>query len=205
MKMPLAARVAHARLLLERLNFLARFPAKKWLILVDLRARILMAVVLTAVDGWRGRIVGLKLQWPTTIAAFFRPDGEAKTLKTAGVLLYRRQDTFKWWFGSFKRPENEDQMRERESPARGERDSEIWYGANARMVHRCRWSLWTVGSWMNWSCGCDWFDLQVDRTVRMGWGVIGCVAVYRKLGTPGDVAPQDLRENCFKGWDGFGC
>jgi hypothetical protein len=30
-----------------------------------------------------------------------------------------------WFFGGFKRPEMGDRMRERESPARGERDSEI--------------------------------------------------------------------------------
>jgi hypothetical protein len=59
------------------------------------------------------------------IAAFFRPDREEKTLKTAGVLLYRRVETFLWWFGGFTRPEMEDRMRERESSARGERDSEI--------------------------------------------------------------------------------
>jgi len=115
--MPLAAHVAHARLQLERWNFLARFPANKWLILVDLRARILMAEVSTVVDGWRGRIIGLKLPWPTKIPPFFRPDGEAKMLKTAGVLLYRRLATFLWWFGSFTRPEMGDRMRERESPA----------------------------------------------------------------------------------------
>jgi len=202
--MPLAARVAHSRLLLERWNFLARFPATKWLILVDLRTRILMAVVSTAFDGWRGRIVGLKLRWPTKIAPFFGPDGEETTLKTAGVLLYRRLETFVWWFGSFTRPEMGDRMRERESPARGERDSEICYGVNARMVHRCIRMPWTVGFRLNWSCGCDWLDLQVGRTVRMGWCVIWCGAVYRDLGTPGNVAQQDLRTNCFKSWDVFG-
>jgi hypothetical protein len=186
--MPLAARVAHARLLLERWNFLARFPGKKWLILVDMRAKILMEVVSTAVDGWRGRIVGLKLWWPTKIAPFFRPDGEAKTLRTAGVLLYRRLASFLWWFGSFTRPEMGDRIRERESPARGERDSEICYGVNERMVYLCSWRLWTVGLRSNCSCGCDWLDLQADRTVRMGWVLIGCGAVYRELGTPGDVA-----------------
>jgi hypothetical protein len=55
------------------------------------------------------------------IAALFRPDGEEKTLKTAGVLLYRRLVAFLWWFGGFKWPKMGDQMRERESPARGER------------------------------------------------------------------------------------
>jgi hypothetical protein len=93
-------------------------------------------------------------------------------------------------------------MREKESPARGERVFEICYGVNERMVHQCIWRLWTVGSRLNWSCG--WLDLQVDRTVRTGWGVIWCGAVYRELGTPGDVAQQDLRTNCFKGWDVFG-
>jgi len=57
--------------------------------------------------------------------AFFRPDREDKTLKTTWFLLYRRLSTFLWWFGGFTRPEMGDRMRERESPARGERDSEI--------------------------------------------------------------------------------
>jgi len=51
---------------------------------------------------------------------------------------------------------------------------------------------------MEISCGCDWPDLQVDRTVRMNGGLIGCDVVHRELGTLGDVAPLDLRENCFK-------
>jgi hypothetical protein len=41
----------HAWLLLEAVKFPARFLAKKWLILVDLRERILMTVVSTAFDG----------------------------------------------------------------------------------------------------------------------------------------------------------
>jgi hypothetical protein len=59
------------------------------------------------------------------IATFFRPDKEEKTLKPAGFLLNRRLVTFLWWFGGFKQPEMGDRMRERESPVRGERDSEI--------------------------------------------------------------------------------
>jgi hypothetical protein len=54
---------------------------------------------------------------------------------------------------------------------------------------------------MERSCGCDWPDLQVDRTVRMNGFLIGCDAVHRELGTLDDVAPLDLRENCFKGGD----
>jgi hypothetical protein len=46
-------------------------------------------------------------------------------LKTAGVLLYWRLATFIWWFRGFSRPEMGDQMRDRESPARGERDSDV--------------------------------------------------------------------------------
>jgi hypothetical protein len=51
MKMPLAARVAHARLLLARGDFPAGFLANRWSILVDLMSRVLMVVVLTAVDS----------------------------------------------------------------------------------------------------------------------------------------------------------
>jgi hypothetical protein len=46
-------------------------------------------------------------------------------MKQAGVLLYRRVSTFLLWFRFFTRPEMGDRMRERESPARGERDSKI--------------------------------------------------------------------------------
>ena len=59
--------------------------------------------------------------------------------------------------------------RERESPARGERGSEKCYGANACMVYRCSGRILTVGSWMKRSDGCDWLDLQVDRTVQIIW------------------------------------
>jgi len=188
----------------RRWNFLARFPANKWLLLVDLRARILMAVVSTAVDSWRGRIVGLKLRWQPTIAALFRPNGAAKTMKPTGDWLYMRIATFLWWFGSFRWPDMGDRRRERESPARGERCSGLCYGENVSTVHRCHWGLWSVGSLMERSCGCDWPDLQVDRTVRMNRGRIGCDAVHRNLGTPGDVAQRDQSLDYFKGWDVFG-
>jgi hypothetical protein len=83
------------------------------------------------------RIDDLKLRWPTKIAPFFRPDGEVKTLNMAGVLLCRRLETFLWWCGGFKRLEMGDRRRERDSPARGERGSEMCYGVNALTVHRC--------------------------------------------------------------------
>jgi hypothetical protein len=50
MKMPLLALVAHARLLLEEVKFLTN----KWLILLDLRERILMTVVWTVVMADEG-------------------------------------------------------------------------------------------------------------------------------------------------------
>ena len=61
-----------------------------------------------------------------------------------------------------------------------------------------------VGSLMRRSYGCDWFDLQVDRTARIVWVVIRCSAVHRKLGTPGDVAQRDWISNYFNGWDLLG-
>jgi len=142
--------------------------------------------------------------WPTNIAAFFRPDREEKTLKMAGVLLYRRVETFLWWFGGFTRLEMGDRMRERENRRWEERETpRFCYGVNASMVHRCSWRLWTVGLRMNWSCGRDWLDLQVDLTVQMVWVLIWYGAVYRELGTLSDVAQQDRKTDCFKGWDGF--
>ena len=162
-----------------------------------------MVVVLTVFDGWWVRIDDLKLRWPTKIAALFRPDGEEKTLEKAGVLLFRRLATFLWWFGGLRRPEMGDRGRERESPARGERSSGLCYGVNASTVHQCGWSLWSVGSLMKRSRGCDWLDLQVDRTVRMNRCLIWCDAVHRNLGTPGDVAQRDQSLDYFKGWDVF--
>jgi hypothetical protein len=101
-------------------------------------------------------------------------------------------------------PDMGDRRRERESPARGERCSGLRYGENAETVHRCSWGLWSVGSLMERSCGCDWPDLQVDLTVRMNGGLIGCNAVHRNLGTPGDVAQRDQSLDYVKGWDVFG-
>jgi hypothetical protein len=82
----------------------------------------------------------LKLRVVDEIAALFRPDGEEKMLKTAGVLLYRRLVAFLWWFGGFKRPKMGDQMRERERERiTGERRESLrfCYGVNVSMVHRC--------------------------------------------------------------------
>jgi hypothetical protein len=98
--------------------------------------------------------------WPTKIVAFFQPDREAKTVKPAGVLLYKRLETFLWWFGGFKRPEMGDRMRERETPR-------FCYGVNTSMVHRCSWRLWTVGSRMNWTSAV--IGLICKLIGRSGW------------------------------------
>ena len=45
----------------------------------------------------------------------------------------------------------------------------------------------------------DWPDLQVDRTVRMNRSGIGCDAVHRNPGTPGDVAQRDQSLDYVKG------
>ena len=63
--------------------------------------------------------------------AVFRPDEAAKTLKKTGFLLYIRVETFLLWFRGLRRPKMGDRMRERESSARGERESEI--------MLRCEW------------------------------------------------------------------
>jgi len=93
---------------------------------------------------------------------------------------------------------------ERESPAIGERGSGLYYGVSASTIHRCNWSLWSVGSLMKRSCGCDWLDLQVDRTIWMSRVLIWCDAVHRNLSTPGDVGQRDQSLDYFKGWDVFG-
>ena len=165
-----------------------RFLANRWSVLVDLRLRILLVVVSTAVDGWRGRIDDLKRRWPATIAAFFRPD---EAVKTTEVLLYSMWGTFLWWCGGLRRPEMGDRRRERELPVRGERCSKICYGADTCMVYRCRWRMLTVGSWMKRSDGCDWLDLQVYRTTQIVWVLILCGAVHRNLGASDDVAQRD--------------
>jgi hypothetical protein len=61
-----------------------------------------------------------------------------------------------------------DQMRERESLARGERDSEILL--RCEREHGTLVQLKVVNRWIadELNFGCDWLDLQVDQTVRMG-------------------------------------
>jgi hypothetical protein len=49
--MPMVARVAHERLLLEAVKFSNNIFRPKWLLLVDLMERILMKVVSTTFDG----------------------------------------------------------------------------------------------------------------------------------------------------------
>jgi len=186
----------------RRGDFPARFLANRWSILVDLMSRILMVVVLTVVDGWWARIDDLKLRWQPTIAALFRLYGAAKNAETGrGFALYEDRDlsvvVWKLEMAGYGRSE------EREG-VRGERCSRLCYGENVSTVHRCRWGLWSVGSLMERSCGCDWPDLQVDRTVRMNRGGIGCDAVHRNIGTPGDVAQRDQNLDYLKGWDVFG-
>ena len=134
----------------------------------------------------------------------FQPEEAVKTMNTTRVLLYSMWGTFLWWCRGLIRPKMGDRRRERESPARGERCSEISYGVNACMVHWYRWTLYAVGSRMKRSDGCDWLDLQVDRTVRIVWVLILCGAVHRKLGTPGDVAQRDQILNYFNGSDVLG-
>jgi hypothetical protein len=52
---------------------------------------------------------------------------------------------------------------------------------------------------MKRSDGCDWLDLQVDRTVWMSGALIWCGAVHQKLGTPDDVAQRDQILEYLKG------
>jgi len=164
------ARVAHARLLLEAVKFFDKISGQQ---MVDSgRSEGEDSdddgfMVSTSIDGWWGRIVGLKLRVADENGGSEASHGQ------------------KWEIGW-----------ERETPR-------FCYGVNASMVHRCSWRFWTVGSRITWSSGCYWLDLQVDRMVRMGWVLIWYGAVYRELGTPSDVAQQDRRAECFKGWDGF--
>ena len=115
-----------------------------------------MTVISTVVDGWWGRIAGLKLRVVDKITAFFRPDGEEKTPKTAKVLLYRRLLAFLWWFRGFKRPEMEDWMRERESLVRGER---VWGLA----------TVWTLAWYTSADEGCEPLDRGwIDHSAVIG-------------------------------------
>jgi len=203
-KMPLAARVAHARLLLEARKFSGEISGQKM-------------VASGRSEGEDSDGGGLDGRWWLTRenrrfeASVDDDDRGLFPARWGGEnddnhrgFLYSRGETFLWWCGGWTRPESGDRKRERESPARGERGSGLYYAVNASTVHRCSWSLGSVGSLIKRSCDCDWLDLQVDRTVRMSSGLIWCDAVYQELGTLGDVAPLDLRESCFKGWDWFG-
>ena len=106
-KMPLAARVAHARLLLVAAKFSGQ----------------------PMVDSGRSEIedsdgCGLDDRWwlkrenrwfEASVADEDRgrcpSDEAAKTLKTTGVLLYIRAATFLWWFEGLIQPEMGDRMR----------------------------------------------------------------------------------------------
>jgi len=94
---------------------------------------------------------------------------------------------------------------ERESVA-GERREGVWEVLRCERAHGATVQLKAVNRWsqLNGSYGCEWLDLQVDRTVRMNGGLIGYGAVHRNLGTPSDVAQQDQSLDYFKGWDVFG-
>jgi len=138
-------------------------------------SRVLMVVVLTAVDSWRGRIVGLKLRWQPTIAALFRPNGAANTMKPTGVFLYSRGETFLWWCGGWRRPESGDRMRERASPTRGERESEIMlryervYGTPVPLNTVHRWiSDETIG-WLWLARSAGWSDGLDERSFDRVW------------------------------------
>jgi hypothetical protein len=94
---------------------------------------------------------------------------------------------------------------ERESVA-GERREGVWEVLRCERAHGATVQLKAVNRWIAvelilqlWLAGS-----AGDRTVRMSSVLIWCDAMYRDLGTLGDVAPLDLRENCFKGWDWFG-
>jgi hypothetical protein len=138
-------------------------------------SRVLMVVVLTAVDSWRGRIVGLKLRWQPTIVALFRPNGAAKTMKPTGVFLYSRGETFLWWCGGWRRPESGDRMRERASPTREERESEIMlpyervYGTLVPLNTVHRWiSDETIG-WLWLARSAGWSDGLDERRFDLVW------------------------------------
>ena len=203
-KIPLVARVAHARLLLEVVKFSGEISDQQmvdssrskgedsdddgldgrwWLMRENRRFE--------APGGWRK-------SWP-----FSGQIGRTKHWKRPGFCFIGGYQPF--CGGSEASRGRKWEIRwERENRRREERETpRFCYGVNASMVHRCSWRLWTVGSRMNGSFGCDWLDLEVDRTVRMGWALIWYGAVHRELGTPGDVAQQDQRAVCFKGWDGF--
>ena len=158
-----------------------------------------MVVVLMVVDGWWGRIDDLKLRWPATIVAFFPARwGSENDENHRGFSLQHRRNLL-WWCGGWRRPESGDRMREKECRWEQRESPRLRYGVNACMVHRYRWTLCAVGSRMKRSDGCDWLDLQVDRTVWMSWSLIWCGAVPRKIGTPDDVAQRDQILDYFNG------
>ena len=121
-----------------------------------MRLRILLVVVSTAVDGWRGKIDDLKLRWPATIAAFFRPDEAVTTMKTTGVLLYSMWGTFLWWCGGLRRPNMGDRRREREMLWDSLRCGRV-YGVPVPLKDVNRWILdETIGwLWLDRSAGFD--------------------------------------------------
>ena len=76
--------------------------------------------------------------------AFFRP---TEAVKTVGFLLIAGLKTVLWWFGGLRRKEMGDQMRERESPTRGERGSKILLQCGR--VHGVPVYLKSVSRWIS--------------------------------------------------------
>jgi len=98
-----------------------------------------------------------------------------KTMKTTGVFLYSRGETFLWWCGGWRRPESGDRMRERASPTRGERESEIMlryervYGTPVPLNTVHRWiSDETIG-WLWLARSAGWSDGLDERSFDLVW------------------------------------
>jgi len=166
--MPLAARVAHARLLLEAAKFSGEISGQQ---MVDPGRSDVEGSDCGGLDG-RWWLSKENRRFEASVADENRGPFPARwggendenhqvfslhQGRNLSVVVRRLETAGKW----------RSDERERASPARGERESEKCYGVNAHMVKRCSWSLWTVGSQLNWSDGCYWLDLQVIG--RSGW------------------------------------
>jgi hypothetical protein len=166
--MPLAARVAHARLLLAAGRFPGEISGQP---MVDPGRSDVEDCYGGGLDG-RWWLMSENRRLEASVADENRGPFPARwggendenhqvfslqQGRNLSVVVRRLETSGKW----------RSDERERASPARGERESEKCYGVNALMVQRCSRRLWTVGSQLNWSYGCDWLDLQVIG--RSGW------------------------------------
>jgi len=205
--MPLAARVAHARLLLAAVKFSGEISGQK----------MVASGISEGEDSDGG---GLDGRWwlkrenrrleasvaandRGTFPARWGRDNDEKHRgfslqqgRNLSVVVRRLETAGKW------------RSDERESVA-GERREMLWVTLRWERKHGTPVLLNTVNRWISdETIGWLWLAKPLVRPLigrsGMSGALIGCETVHRNIGTPGDVAQRDQSLDYFKGWDVFG-